>query len=109
VFYALYDTTAREGNPGYGFANAKFAAAFTTKGNLDAFLAFRAPWDLSARRIPRREALKLLEFLPDTRDRGLYLNPDHLYGHGGLAPILLVKKHGAQPAGNDARTPESLL
>lgn len=76
MFYALYDTTAREGNPGYGFANAKCAAAFTTKGNLD---AFRAPWDLSARRIPRREALKLLEFLPDTRDRGLYLNPDGKY------------------------------
>lgn len=71
MFYAMYDTTARESNPGYGFANAKRAVCFTSKTSLDAFLKGRENWDFSAKRITRAEAMKMLETVPGTSDKGL--------------------------------------
>jgi hypothetical protein len=71
MFYAMYDFTARESNPGYGFANSKRAVCFTSKTSLDAFLKCRENWDFSAKRITRVEAMKMLETVPGTNDKGL--------------------------------------
>lgn len=80
MYYAMIDTTARKSNPGYGFANAKRALAFSTKAKLNAFLDEREDYDFSAKRITRREAMKMLETIPHSfkgRDKGLSLDgPD---------------------------------
>jgi hypothetical protein len=71
MFYAKYDFTAKESNPGYGFANAKRAVCFTGADSLLAFIKGRENWDFSAKRITRAEAMKMLETVPGTNDKGL--------------------------------------
>jgi len=74
MFYALYDFTASEGNPGHGFANSKGAVAFVTKEKMAAFLLERENFDFSARRITRKQAMTMLETVPGTNNKGLQLN-----------------------------------
>jgi hypothetical protein len=60
MVYAMIDTTARKGNPSYGFSNAKKAIAFSSKEKREAFLKSRESWDLSAKTITRKLAMKML-------------------------------------------------
>lgn len=74
MYYAMYDWTAKKSNPGYGFANTKRALAFSTKAKLNAFLVECEDYDFSAKRITRRNAMKMLEPIPEGRDKGLPIN-----------------------------------
>lgn len=74
MIYAFYDTTVSKNNPGHGFANSKQYAAFSTKAKLDTFLAGRASFDFTARRVTRSDAMKNLE-TNGGPDKGLYLDP----------------------------------
>ena len=65
MVYAIIDTTARKSNPSHGFANTKKAIAFSSKEKREAFLDARKDWDLSARAITRKLAMKML-----IRDQG---------------------------------------
>jgi len=73
-YYAMYDWTVRESNPGRGFANTKSAIAFTSKKERDAFVKERSWYDYATVIISRRQALKMLESLPYAFERGLKLN-----------------------------------
>jgi hypothetical protein len=84
--YAIYDITARKSNPGHGFANSKRAVAFSTIEKMKAFLAERDNYDFSAKRITRREAMVMLEPCYDSRDKGLWLDPEVGIGHGSYDP-----------------------
>lgn len=72
--YAMYDTTVRPSNPGYGFSNAKRALAFSFREDRDAFVANRESYDFSAIKISRREAMKMLEPIYGGPDMGLWLD-----------------------------------
>jgi hypothetical protein len=74
MVYAMYDWTAKCENPGHGFANTKNAVAFSTRKKLDEFLTARGDWDLSARRISRSDAMKMLVRVYGQADKGLPLN-----------------------------------
>ena len=72
-YYAMYDFTVNPGNPGYGFANGKRAIAFTDIRKLHEFIDNRHYYDKSCRRISRREAEGMVEWIYD-RQYGLPLN-----------------------------------
>lgn len=74
-WYAVYDWTVHPSNPGHGFANAKKAIAFSSKGKRDAFLASRDDFDFSAKPITRKAAMKMLgRYYDDPRRKGLELD-----------------------------------
>ena len=62
-FYAKYHWTVAPSNPGYGFANDWECAAFKSKTEREAFLAYRQEFDFGAHAIPRKEAVKMAETL----------------------------------------------
>lgn len=73
--YAMIDTTATKSNPSLGFCNTKKAIAFSSKVLRDSFLDGRSHWDLSARKITRAEAMKMLVLVdPNSGDKGLPLD-----------------------------------
>ena len=74
MFYAMYDFTARKGNPGYGFANTKKAVAFTSKEKMNSFLHEREAYDFSSKRITRKEAMKMRDTVPFAFAKGLALD-----------------------------------
>jgi hypothetical protein len=75
MFYAKFDRTVRENNPGRGFCNTKTALAFRTRQERDTFVAERSGYDFSACAITRAEAMRMLEQVYDhPYDKGLYLN-----------------------------------
>ena len=65
MVYAMIDWTAKKSNPGYGFANAKKAIAFSSAAKRDEYLADRSIYDLSACKITRKKAMTMLERYPD--------------------------------------------
>ena len=73
-YYAMYDWTVRESNPGCGFANTKRAVAFTSKKERDEFIKARSWYDYSTTIISAKEALKMLEELLYPFEKGLRLN-----------------------------------
>jgi hypothetical protein len=75
MFYAKFDRTVRQSNPGFGFCNTKTALAFRTRRERDAFVAERESYDFSTSAITRAEAMRMLERVYDhPYDKGLYLN-----------------------------------
>jgi hypothetical protein len=74
MVYAIYDTTAKKGNPGHGFANTKRALAFSSIDKLADFLGERKVYDYSARRATRREVMTMLESVCGESDRGLWID-----------------------------------
>lgn len=76
--YLMIDTTATKSNPSFGFANAKIAIAFESKALRDAFFAKREFWDLSAKKITRAQAMKMLKTIPCSQDKGLPLNQEEI-------------------------------
>jgi len=87
--YAFYDTTVSKANPGYGFANSKQYAAFSTKEKLQSFLDAKKPFDFTARRVSRVEALKNLDCDQD-KNRGLFIDPVSSVWEDNLRFIVLV-------------------
>lgn len=81
--------TASKENPGHGFANTKRAVCFSTYDKLIDFLNERQNWDLSAKRITRKEAMKHLEpYYGERGQKGLDL--DHWYKHGQEPKMVLL-------------------
>ena len=75
MFYAKFDRTVRENNPGHGFCNTKTALAFRTRQERDAFVAERGGYDFSACAITRAEAMGMLEQVYDhPYDKGLFVD-----------------------------------
>jgi hypothetical protein len=89
MFYACYDTTVSRSNPGHGFANAKQFAAFSTQEKLEAFLDAKKPFDFTARRVSRVEALKNLDS-DENNNRGLFIDPVSSVWEDNLSFIVLV-------------------
>jgi len=78
--YAIIDTTVSINNPGSGFANAKKAIAFSSKALRDKFLADREHWDLTSKKITRKQAMKMLVIVdPNTKDKGLPLDQEDFF------------------------------
>jgi 5,10-methylene-tetrahydrofolate dehydrogenase/methenyl tetrahydrofolate cyclohydrolase len=73
MFYAKFDWTVRQENPGTGFSNTKKAYAFRTKKERDTFVKSR--WfDLSCVEISHKQTKKLVESLPcDSTDKGVII------------------------------------
>lgn len=75
MHYLLIDSTAIKNNPSFGFCNTKMAIAFDTKELREKFYNDRKDWDLSSKRITRKEAMKMLVTVDcNTNDKGLPLN-----------------------------------
>ena len=75
MHYLLIDSTATKNNPSFGFCNTKMAIAFDTKELREKFYNDRKDWDLSSKRITRKEAMKMLVIVNyNTNDKGLPLN-----------------------------------
>ena len=75
MHYLLIDSTAIKNNPSFGFCNTKMAIAFDTKQQREKFYITRKDWDLSAKYITRKEAMKMLVTVDrNTNDKGLPLN-----------------------------------
>jgi hypothetical protein len=72
-YYAIFDLSVEPENPSFGFCDTKKVLAFSRRQDLDAALKYRRAFDLSARRISRKEAMKHLDRLY-TGDRGLLLD-----------------------------------
>ena len=89
MLYAFYDTTVSKANPGYGFANSKQYAAFSTLEKLEAFLDLRKSFDFTARRVSRAEALKNLDWDGD-RSRGLFIDPVSSVWEDRLSFLVLI-------------------
>lgn len=73
MYYAIFDLSVEPGNPGFGFSNTKKVLVFSNKKDMEDVLKFRRTFDLSARRISRKNAMKHLERLYNG-DRGLLLD-----------------------------------
>jgi len=74
MFYAKFDRTVRQSNPGFGFCNTKTALAFRTRRERDAFVAERESYDFSTSAITRAEAMRMLERVYDhPYDKGLFV------------------------------------
>lgn len=78
-YYAKVDWTATSDNPGYGFVNSKQAIAFKSYQELQDFLRDREQFDYSAQRISRRQAEKMAESIPESRDKGVMLGAVDTY------------------------------
>jgi hypothetical protein len=87
-YFAMYDETVSEDNPGMGIANRKKAIAFHSEEILDMFLAERINYDLSSKKINKEEAIKLAMPYPYIKGFPWAISFNHI----GTDPLFLFSE-----------------